>query len=340
MENKKRMIPENRTEAVKNALKSVFGTKEFDEITKITTGLSNALVFRIIVTGKPYLLRVITRTDVMFDPTNNYACMKAAADAGIAPKIWYMNVEARFSITDFIEAKAFPINVAREKLPGLLRKLHTLHNFPMTPLLIIFNLADTYIKKFRTLNIIPASETREIFETYEQITKVYPKDKDSLVSCHNDLKPENIIFDGDKPWLVDWETASLNNRYTDLSIVTNFLNKNQKEEEDFLERYFGKEINEYDSACFYLIQQIIHITYFTFFMVILSFSGKSFDWKNCPDSDYREFHDRIWKGEITLHSDEPRLHYALVHKKELQKNIRTERFKEAMNAVSKMKKIN
>lgn len=86
------MIPENKLIPVKNTLQETFGVNEFEDIKKLTAGLSSDLVFRMIVKGKPYLLRIITRTDAMADPTNQFGCMKAAADAGLAPRIWYLSI--------------------------------------------------------------------------------------------------------------------------------------------------------------------------------------------------------------------------------------------------------
>ncbi len=166
------MIPENKTELVKKALIAAFGTNESDKIKIITTGLSGALVYRIEIKGQPYLLRIITRTDAMGNPSNHYAYMKAAAEAVIAPKVWYMSVEDRLSITDFIEAKPFPYDEARDKLPSLLRKLHSLPGFH--PVMNVFDMAKVYIQKLNTLNILPYSEISEIIECLEQIAKVYP----------------------------------------------------------------------------------------------------------------------------------------------------------------------
>src|ERR1022692_2472698 len=39
------------------------------------------------------------------------------------------------------------------------------------------------------------------------------KNESNWVSSHNDLTPENSLFDGDRGWLVDWEAAFLNDRY-------------------------------------------------------------------------------------------------------------------------------
>ncbi len=170
-----------------------------------------------------------------------------------------------------------------------------------------------------------------------KLLKFTRSEKEGLVSCHNDLKPENIIYDGHKPWIVDWEAAFLNFRYADLSIVANFIAKNQEEELALLKKYLNKEPTEYDMACFYLIQQVLHINYFSVFMVILSSSNHPIDLNNHSDYSYREFHDRMWKGDINLAENESRLHYALIHKNEFQNNIRSQRFKNSLVKVSKMK---
>ena len=120
------MIPETKLNAVKHALQATFGVSESEDIRILTAGLISALVFRIVVQGNPYLLRIITRTDAMGDPTNQFANMKVAAEAGLAPRIWYMSIEDRISITDFVQARQFPVSEAKTKLPELLRRLHSL----------------------------------------------------------------------------------------------------------------------------------------------------------------------------------------------------------------------
>ncbi len=94
------MIPEVKTEAVSRGLREAFGVTSFEDIYPMTKGLSSALVFRIVVRGSPYLLRIITRTDAINDPTRQFACMSAGAEAGIAPRVWYTSIQDRISITD------------------------------------------------------------------------------------------------------------------------------------------------------------------------------------------------------------------------------------------------
>jgi hypothetical protein len=98
------MIPEAKQPAVRRALHAAFGVNEYEDIRLLTGGLSTALAFKIVVRKKPYLLKIM-RKEVISDPTHEFACMQAAAKAGIAPRVWYANVEDRLLITDFVGAK-------------------------------------------------------------------------------------------------------------------------------------------------------------------------------------------------------------------------------------------
>ena len=71
------MIPEEKSAAVNRGLQEAFGVTEFDDIRMLKNGMTSALVFRIVVRGTPYLLRIIMRTDSTTD--RHFACMRAAA---------------------------------------------------------------------------------------------------------------------------------------------------------------------------------------------------------------------------------------------------------------------
>jgi len=129
------MIPEAKKEAVARGLREAFGVTEFEGIERLTAGMSAALVFRIVVEGRAYLLRIILNTAAapgpgQGDPTRQFACMRSAAEVWIAPRVWYTSIEDGVSITDFVEAQAFPIREALALIPAALQKLHALPPFP------------------------------------------------------------------------------------------------------------------------------------------------------------------------------------------------------------------
>ena len=327
------MIPEAKKDAVARALREAFGVTEFEEIRRLTAGLSSALVSRIVVRGRPYLMRVLMDTGAAAGPgrgdqTHHFACMKLGAEAGIAPRVWYTSTEDRVSITDFVNARPFPRTEALARLPTTLRALHALPPFPRPK--NTFSL-DGFIRRFQDAKLLPESETAELFERYAPVTSVYPRDSD-MVSCHNDLKPENILFDGDRAWLVDWEAAFLNDRYFDLAIVANFVVTNDAEEEAYLRTYFGEAAGEYRLARFYLMRQTMHMLGAIVFMLFGS-AGKPIE-PSREAPDFRDFHNRIWAGELSLASNDAKLQYAKVHMNQVLQNMRTPRFQDALRIVS------
>jgi aminoglycoside phosphotransferase len=329
------MIPEAAKEPVARALREAFGVTEFEDIRMMTAGLSSALVFRIVLRGWPYLLRIVMNTDATAGPgrgdqTHHFACMKLAAEAGIGPRVWYTSTEDRTSITDFVEARPFSRTEALARLPAALRTLHALPPFPRV--VNYLDAMDAFVQKFQAAKILPETETKELFEGYARVASVYPRDDSDGVSSHNDLKPENILFDGDRVWLVDWEAGFVNDRYLDLAVVANFVVTNDAEEDAYLRTYFGEAAGEYRLARFYLMRQLLHVFY-PVVLMLLGLAGKPIDLiEKVPG--FRDFHDRIWAGEVSLATDEVKLQYARVHMNQFLRNLREVRCQDALRIVS------
>ena len=330
------MVPENIQAIVKKALRAAFSVDQYDDIQQLTKGLSSALTFKIGVRGNPYLLKVITRTDAMGDPEYYFARMLMAAENKLAPHIHYLNAEDRISITDFIIEQDFSITQAKEMMPSLLRKLHSLPKFPHR--IDYFEKMEGFIAKFRETNSLREDEIKDFLELYKRIASVYPRnDAENLVSCHNDVKPENVIFDGERPWLVDWESAFLNDRYLDLSMVANFVVKNDKDEFDFLRTYSAERLDEYQHARLFLMRQLLHVHYFAFLMLIHP-GEKPINLATIRKYGFSEFHDGLWNGEISLVESDRRLEYAVVHMEQVRRNMESMRLEESLRTVARKSK--
>jgi aminoglycoside phosphotransferase (APT) family kinase protein len=62
----------------------------------------------------------------------------------------------------------------------------------------------------------------DIGDTLDAIAAVVGRDSRRVVS-HNDVTPSNVLWDGTRTWLVDWEVAGLNHPYYDLAAFVSFL---------------------------------------------------------------------------------------------------------------------
>lgn len=332
------MIPQEKSAAVTRGLREAFGVTEFEEIHMIKD-LASSMVFRIVVQGSPYLLKISRRTN---DPARHYACLKAAAGAGLAPRVWYASVEDRISIEDFVKTKPLSMAEALLRVPAALRKLHGLPPFAGVPnhinttcMFLIHEgpARDKFLQQFQAANILPQSESEELFARHAQLVGAYPHQPADLVSSHNDLfKPDNMLFDGDRLWLVDWEAAFLNDRYADLAVVANQIAGNDAEENAFLEEYFGAAPDEYQLARFFLMQQVAHMFYAVAFLHMGS-AGTPIDWSQRV-ADYRSFHERLWAGEIDLTDKDVKIVYGRIHLELLLHDVRQARYEDALRIVS------
>ena len=161
------MIPEAKQPAVTRALHTAFGVNEYEEIRLLSGGLSSALAFKIVVRKNPYLLKIL-RTEIISDPAHEFACMQTAAEAGIAPRIWYANVEDRILITDFVEAKPFPDDMALRIAPTL-QRLHALPHFPLPKMGNYFDAMNNgFVRRFQAAHLLPESATEELFRRYDE----------------------------------------------------------------------------------------------------------------------------------------------------------------------------
>jgi len=314
------MLPEEKIAAVTRALEDAFGVSTFDDIRDLTERPGSNRAFRTVVQGSAYLLRINTRPG---DMARHFTCMRAAADAGLAPRVHYANAEDRISITDFVEAVPFPANHALRRVPAALRTLHALPPFPVSPynttctfLLNKGPMLDGFLQKFRASNIFPQSDLEELLAQYERLAAAYSSLEPDVAPSHNDLfKPDNMLFDGTRLWLVDWEAAFQNDRYADLAVVANMLiadeAANQTDEQIYLQEYFGAPPTHYQAARFHLMRQLAHIFYAMAFLSLGS-ADQPIDWSE-PIPSYSDFQRRFWAREVHLNDNPSKIIYGRVH---------------------------
>lgn len=330
------MIPQEKSAAVALGLSETFGVTEPDDIRDLTERPGSNRVFRITVRGAVYLLRINTRAG---DMARHFVCMHAAAGAGLAPLVRYASADDRISITDFVEAVPLSAKDALVRIPAALRTLHALPPFPTSPfnttctfLLSQGPALDGFLQTFRASSIISESETEELLARYKQLAAVYSRLDPDLAPGHNDLfKPDNMLFDGNRLWLVDWEAAFQNDRYADLAVVANMLVTNDYEESIYLQEYFGAPPNDYQRARFYLMRQLAHMFYALAFLTLGS-PGKPLDRSELVP-EYSDFQRRFWSREVGLPDNHAKTLYGRVHWEQLSQNMRQARFDQALRTV-------
>ncbi len=196
-------------------------------------------------TGEKYVVRVggdIPLHQVM--RFNELAASRAAHAAGVSPEVMY--AEPGALVLRFIEGKTFgPEDVRKPEnltaIVDLIRRVHRdIPKYLRGPSLVfwVFHVLRDYAGTLRDGASRMVPELPRLMEITDALEGgIGPVD---LVYGHNDLLAANLMDDGKRLWLIDWDYAGFNSPLFDLSNLAS-NNEFTPDMEDWLLRaYFGE----------------------------------------------------------------------------------------------------
>jgi aminoglycoside phosphotransferase (APT) family kinase protein len=224
------------------ALVGAFGRAPIDAIAPVAGGASTASTFRVDSGGQRYLLRVEGVPSPLRNP-HQYVAMRIAAEAGIAPKIRYVDETARVAVIDFIAQQPLHTypggpRALAQALGALLARVQATPMFPH-----FVNYPDIVARLFahvRRTGLFAAGVLDSHVARLERLREAYDAGLTSLVSSHNDCIPSNILFDGERLWMIDWESAYRNDPLVDVAIVLNSLVRSEELADVLLRAWLGR----------------------------------------------------------------------------------------------------
>jgi len=318
------LIPLERQAAVSEALQATFTHVKVDAIHLLHGGGSSSLTYKIIVTQKAYVLRVMGLDQPINNRDTQISCLIRAAALNIAPQCYYANAEHGIIIMGHIHAQPI-IDRMRllTELAGILHNLHQTKDFPPAHMQIFDYLPDLAAE----LKQYPLPDF--LINYFAQITEIQKILTPHLTraACHNDLNFQNILFDGTKLWLIDWEAAGKEDPFFDLATVCNQLCCNEAMENLFLINYFGQTITSFQQAKLYLMQQVAHYYYALHFLIHALHGGISI--MDCIAPDLFSWNIGYINGTYQLANPSDFLLYGIVQVKSSLAKINANAFTNA-----------
>jgi thiamine kinase-like enzyme len=174
---------------------------------------------------------------------NELAASLAAHAAGISPEVTHWEPGAL--VLRFIEGKTFGAEDVRRsenlvRIVDLIRRVHRdLPRFLRGPALVfwVFHVLRDYAATLRDGESRMIPELPRLMAVAEGLeSEIGPID---LVYGHNDLLAANLIDDGTRLWLVDWDYAGFNSPLFDLSNLASNSEFTRDTEDWLLQAYFG-----------------------------------------------------------------------------------------------------
>ncbi len=176
---------------------------------------------------------------------NELALSQAAALAGFSPNVVYH--EPGVLVLDFLTARTFEEADVRDtanlsRIIDLITRVHRNLGAQLTkPVLAFwpFQVNRTYITR---LNADGSSHKALLPELQAQSDRLaVAVGQVDLVLGHNDLLAANILDDGDRLWLIDWEYGGYNSPLFDLAGLASNNGLSEVQERAMLEQYFSAE---------------------------------------------------------------------------------------------------
>ena len=201
--------------------------------------------FRVAVDGRDYIVRIAGKgTEEYIDRTVEEHAARVTALAGVGAPLVHYDREGGLQVTEFIEngapmdAEVLSDRVALVRAADTFRRLHTCG----TPFLGRF---DNFEKMDEYLEVLRRHDARlpegyvEAKQDAEAVRQALAEADIALAPCHNDPLPENLVYTGERVYLVDWEYAGNNDPMwdlADLSVETDF---DEQQDAIMLEAYCG-----------------------------------------------------------------------------------------------------
>ena len=214
------------------------------EIKPLYGGLTNTN-YRVEVDGASFFVRIPgAKTDLLaVDRKNEVFNTKAAAQAGVGPKVIYHLPDYDVMVLEFINGET----MSNQKLqsPGMpariARSIKMLHAGPrfLTDF-NMFRLTEYYLDICQKYDVPIPERYPERMPAVYQIEKAMSVHPLSTAPCNNDLLAENYIDDGSLLRLIDFEYSGNNDPCFELGNTCQELGYDEARIQELCAAYFGK----------------------------------------------------------------------------------------------------
>jgi thiamine kinase-like enzyme len=214
----------------------------------LSGGLTNTN-FKVEVDGVPHFVRVPGESTELLaiDRNNEFHNTKAAADAGVAPKVLYHLTECNVMVIEFLNGKTMSKDSLNElgmptRMAQAIKKLNQGPRFYSD--FNMFRLTEYYLRVCKERNIRIPDGYLERMPTVAQIEKAMNVKPLPTVPCNNDLLAENYIDDGKQLWLIDYEYSGNNDPTFELGNTCQEMQFNNEQISEVCAAYFGQATSD------------------------------------------------------------------------------------------------
>jgi thiamine kinase-like enzyme len=211
---------------------------------RIPAGLTNTN-YRVAIDGTLYFVRIPGASTELLavDRGNELHNTRAAAEAGVAPRVAHALPEWDVFVLDWLPATTMSIESLGEpgmptRLADVLRRLHAGPRFRDD--FDMFRLSERYLALVDERAIPIPLGYREHLPLLPRIEAALARRPLAPVPCHNDLLADNVLDDGARLWIVDYEYSGMNDPAFELGNTCQELGYDEAQVAELCAAYFGE----------------------------------------------------------------------------------------------------
>jgi Ser/Thr protein kinase RdoA (MazF antagonist) len=268
-------------------------------------GLSGATVYDVATDAGEFVVRVLASSN-RERWHRHIALLRVVADAGIAPPLAWVDEGERATVSPKISAQlaaALADPEARPRaLASVVETLARLHHLPgdafgpADPVAMTRMLWDDQRRKPG----FPAWAAPAL-ALVDRATTLLDADP-RRVPSHNDMNPTNVLWDGARIWLVDWDAAGLNHPYYDLAVLSMFLRLDHAAALDLLARQENATITPEQADTFRALRRLGAVFCGTMFFYLAGDLTVTVPRHLDETPTLLQFYARLRTGELALRS--------------------------------------
>lgn len=221
----------------------LFAGREFRAV-RLPGGLTNDN-YRVTVDGRSYVARLSDPSGELLaiDRAAEYANSTAAAAGGAAPAVAGYAPEVGVLVVEWVEGRTLdPADlrdvVVLRQVADACRRLHAgprfVNDFDM------FDIQRRYLDVVRERGFRLPERYLDFLPVVETLRAALAVHPEPTVPCNNDLLAANLIDDGDRIWLIDYEYSGNNDPCFELGNIWSESDLSTEHLEELVAAYFGR----------------------------------------------------------------------------------------------------
>jgi len=208
-------------------------------------GLTNTN-YRVTLDGRSYVARLSDPATSLLaiDRVAEHANSVAAAASGVAPAVAGFAPQAGLLVVEWVTGRTFTEQDVRDdaNLPRIAQACRLLHSGPR-----FVSEFDMFDIQRRYLDVVLERDFRlperylEFMPQVERIRTALAARPEPTVPCNNDLLAANMIDDGERLWLIDYEYSGNNDPYFELGNIWSESGLELRQLELLVAAYCGRD---------------------------------------------------------------------------------------------------